>query len=391
MIDDYIAPTIEGLGRFDNPLMSVAAGGTTGLVLGRFFLQGGRPTKIAGVVGAMVGLGSNLGFKRYEQKHGEAWLPERRHAENEVNEYFDILKYLKYEGLYQNAREEIAHKTGYDVEDFARMIDENEELTKTKRKELEAEKKLLFIDQPDGWEDRRTQINAELEKISQNKDQVYLPEAFLQALSYKENRDTTLYAIDPYDDRMKVMQAFPTKDKWFFQEFLAAPDRDKERILQLVPENQRRIYNALWGMGLDEQKPLEYYMEKYDIPDWDWEGWRPEYSLEDIKVKAVQEAGLDMSDFNFWDDDIEASQYVPDLQTDEGGGNHYQGEPASNFEGFNALRQNLINILQGQGLRDVSVMVSPNTGSESQVDFLYTEDRQAEIEEHLRRNGSSYL
>lgn len=38
-------------------------------------------------------------------------------------------------------------------------------------------------------------------------------------------------------------------------------------------------------MDYEEQKPLEYYMEKYDIPDWSWEGWKPEYNLDDIKAK----------------------------------------------------------------------------------------------------------
>lgn len=391
MMKDYVIPTIQGLGRFDSPLWSMAAGATTGLVLGRFLLKGGRTTKIAGWTGALFGLGSNMFFKRYEQKHGEAWKPERRRVEEDLNEYFDILKYLKYEGLYQSAREEIAHQTGYDVEDFAQLIEEQKELTNQRREELEAEKKSLFIDQPDGWEDRRSAINAELETIAQDKGELYLPEAFLQALSYKEERDTTLYAIDPYEDRMKLIQAFPYKDKWFVQDFINATDDEKEKILKLVPENQRRIYKALWGMGLEDQKPLEYYMQKYDIPDWTWEGWRPEYSLEDIKVKAVQEAELDMSDFNFWDDDVAASQYVPDLQKNTGGGNEFYGQEASNFQGFNALRQNLINILQGQGLRNVSVLVSPNIGTETSIDFRYSEDRSKEIEEHLRQHGGSYM
>ncbi len=388
LMSDYIIPTVQGLGRFDNPLWSMTAGATTGLVLGRFFLKGGKPTKISAIAGGLYGLASNMYYKNYEEKHGEAWIPERRRVEHDINEYFDILKYLKYEGLYQKAREEIVHATGYDIEDFASLIENQKELTRQKRKELEAEKKALYIDQPKGWEERRKEINRELEVISEEWNEMYLPDAFLQALQYKEERDTTLYATDPYDDRMKVMQAFPYKDKWFFSEFAEANERDREKILKLVPENQRRIYKALWGMGLEDQKPLEYYMEKYDIPDWTWEGWKPEYNLEDVKVKVVQEAGLDLSDFNFWNDDIEASQYVPDLQPD---GNSYEGSSASSFEGYNALRQNIINILQGQGLQNVKVSVLPSYGEETHVDFTYMEDRSKEIEEHLRQYGTRYV
>lgn len=388
MLSDYVIPTLQGLGRFDSPLWSMAAGAVTGLVLGRFFLRGGRPTKIAAILGGLYGLGSNFFFKYYENKHGEAWIPERRRIEHEINEYFDILKYLKYEGLYQKAREEIAHATGYDIEDLAQLIQNQKELNKQRKEELEAEKKRLYIEQPKGWEKRREEINQELETISLDWENLYLPEAFLQALQYRQERDTTLYAIDPYGDRLQVMRAFPYKDKWFFNAFVEANQEERERILELVPENQRRIYKAIWGMGLEPQKPLEYYMQKYRIPDWTWEGWRPEYNLEDIKVKVVQEYGLDLSDFNFWEDDVEASQYVPDLHPD---GNEFKGEPASNFTGFQALRQNLIHILQGYGLQDVRVTVYPSTGSETNVHFTYTEDRSEEIEEHLRKYGSRYV
>ncbi|MCY9186596.1 hypothetical protein [Bacillus halotolerans] len=385
---DYIIPTLEGLGRFDNPLWSGLAGGTTGLVIGRFFLKGGRPTKIAGIAGALWGVGSNLFFKNYEKEHGEAWIPKRRRIENDINEYFDILKYLKYEGLYEKSREEIYDSTGYDVEDFSSIIEGQKELTKDRRKELEEEKKLLYIDQPDGWEERKKEINAELKTISENFNEMYLPEEFLQALYFKDQRDTTLYGIDPHDDRMKVMRAFPYKDKWFFSEFAEANSEDREKILKLVPENQRRIYKALWGMDYEEQKPLEYYMEKYDIPDWSWEGWKPEYNLDDIKAKTVKEAGLDLSDFNFWSDDLEAANYVPDLQSD---GNSYEGKNDTDFKGFDELRQNLISILQGQGLQDIKVSIIPSTGSETQIDMDYWEDRSHEIEEHLRKNGDRYI
>lgn len=389
LLDDYIIPTMQGLGRFDNPLQSTAAGAVTGGMIGFFFLKGGKPRAISAAVGGLFGLGMNIHNKRYEKEHGEMWLPEHRRRENDINEYFDILKYLKFEGLYQKAREEIAHTTGYDVEDFATIIDSQKELTATRRDELEAEKKQLFLDQPEGWEDRRKEINHELNGIAENQQELYLPDNFLQALKYKEERDTTLYAIDPYDDRMKVMQAFPYKDKRFFSEFLEAPEEEREKILKIVPENQRRIYKALFGYGLDEQKPLEYYMEKYSIPDWDWEGWKPDYSLDDIKVKAVQEQGLDLSDFNFWDDDVTASQYVPDLQDD--GGNAIEPPKPSGFKGFQALRQNLISVLQGQGLYDVQVTVQPSNGHETHVQLDYMEDRRKEVEKELRENMDRYM
>lgn len=387
LIDDYIAPTIQGMGRFDNPLMSVSAGVVTGGVLGRLLLKGGPTTKAAMILGGVFGLASNAFYKMHKEVTGEAWIPKRRRVEEDINEYFDVLKYVKYEGLYQKAREEILVNQGFDVESVVADIDNNSYENKKRKKELEEEKKALFLEQPEGWDLRKKEINAELQLITERKDELYLPMDVLQALSYKDKRDTTLYAVDPHDDLMKVMKAFPSKDKWFFMEFAEATLEEQEKILELVPENQKRIYKAMWGRGLDEQKPLEHYAEKYGMPDWTWEGWNPEFDLDDIKVKAVHEAGLDLTDFGFWEDDLFTAEFTPDLEED--GGNNIYEEKA--FEGFTALQQNLINVLQGRGLYDVNVVVKPSESGATNVRMRYEEDVSGEVEEHFRRNAQDYM
>lgn len=72
-------------------------------------------------------------------------------------------------------------------------------------------------------------------------------------------------------------------------------------------------------------------------------------------------------------------------------GNNYEGKYDTDFKGFAELRQNLINVLQGQGLQDIQVSIVPSTGSETQIDMEYWEDRSHEIEDHLRRYGDRYI
>src|SRR5690606_2170969 len=97
---------------------------------------------------------------------------------------------------------------------------------------------------------------------------------------------------------------------------------------------------ALWGMEPEERKPLSYYAEKYHIPGPEWEGWQPQYDLEDIKVKTVLDEGLDLTDFNFWNDDVQRSALAPDLPGD-------YDEPG--FQGFRSVEQNIRAVLEGQG------------------------------------------
>jgi len=379
LMKDYGIPIYHSAIK-DNPIMAGAQIAGWATVLAYLFLprgKSGRHHWYWGLAGFAAGAGGSLWRMGYEASTGEAWIPERRRIEHDINEYFDILKYMKYTGLYERAKEELLQQ-GIDIEAIETERELKEQMTKERRKELEAERRRLFIEQPAGWEERRREINQELKIISQNKDELFLPEAVLQALSYKEKAETTLYAVDPFGDRMKVMQAMPHKDRWFFNEFANAEDYEKERILELVAPNQRRIYKALWGGELEPQIPLEEYFKNRYLPGPDWIGWRPEVNLDDIMVKAVQEYDLDLNDFNFWDEDVAAGQLAPDLNEE---GNGIYG-----FSGYKDMRKNIREILEGKGLRDVSVTVTPSSSQGARIVMNYQEDRSREIDNYLRYN-----
>jgi hypothetical protein len=384
MTSDYLFPSFDQGIRY-GLANSLWHGAATGLVVS-MLLGGGKQRKFTSMaIGAGAFAIGNLWKHHYESENRETWIPERRRKENDINEYFDLLKYMKYSGLYEDSKREAA-EMGYDVDAIAEQVQQKKLDTKTQRELLEAEKKRLFLDQPDGWEERKKAINKELEAITEDKQEIMLPEPILKALQYKEESETTLYSVDPYDDRMKVARAFPYKDKWFFDAFASAPERDRERILQVVPENERRIYKALWGYGDETVKPLESYFDKYYLPDADWAGWRPEFSLDDIKVKVVRQQGLNLSDFNFWDDDVQASRMTPDLQ--EPGNNPKE---SSDFVGYQDMQQNIQAILEGQGLSDVRVTVTPSESSGTRVIMNYEEDRSGEIDDYLKYNMDSLV
>ncbi len=388
MIDDYLVPGFQAIIRHDLD-DSMFRGAVAGMLVGgmlNIFGAGKKGVLRSGIVGALgAGIG-NLYRQHYEEETGRAWVPQRRLIENDINEYFDVLKYMKYRGLYEEARVQ-AEEAGYDIDAITNEVDLKRENNKAYQKQLQDEKQLLFLDQPDGWEERRSAINKELEGITLDWTESELPEEVLVALNYREQSEKTLYGADPYGDRMKLASAFPYKDKWFFDEFANAPERDRERILELVPENEGRIYKALWG--LEEEKPpeLEEIFAKYVLPDASWEGWRPDIDLNDIKVKAVDNAGLDLSDFNFWPDDLDAASYVPDVTPT--GNNIYNGGPQ--FSGYQEMQQNIQAVLEGQGLRDVKVSVSPSDQQDTRIQFQYEQDRSKEIDGYLKENISEIV
>ena len=383
-IDDYLKPAVDRMIGRDSTVGAITSGFMIGGFIGRLVLGGGKNMRVAMGVGAAIGLVGNLYGKTYKKRTGDRWIPERRRIEHDINEYFDVLQYMKYSGLYEQKKEELLHQ-GYNVEALFDEVDRRSEETKNQRRELEARRRELFIQQPEGWQEERRQINQQLSSLQDDWMEVEIPAPVMEAMKYKEKRDTTLFAINPFDDRMKVMQAMPYKDRPFFASFADARLEDQEKILELVPENQRRIYKALWGRGLKEQKPLEYYANKYYIPDPHWEGWKPEFNLEEIKLKVVQEKGLDLGDFGFWHDDVMASRFVPSINE--------QNSPyvENNFKGYKDLERNIRAIMQGQGLQNIQVSVMPSSSSSTNVHLRYQQDRSKEIEEHLRYNMSQYV
>jgi hypothetical protein len=267
------------------------------------------------------------------------------------------------------------------------QLDLRRSQNKDAKQELENEKRRLFVEQPDGWEDQRKAINQELEKISLDKYEQELPEPVYRALMYREKIGETLYGADPYGDRMKLARAFPGQDKWFFDAFADAPAAERERILQLVPESERRIYKALWGMGEEAPKPLDEFFDKYYLQDADWAGWRPDFNLDDIRTNVIKNEDLDLSDMDIWPDDEAAAAASPALNYD-GDNDMYED---NSFQGYQQMQQNIQAVLEGQGLYDVQVIVTPNNSTQTRVEMNYEADRSAEIDSYLRENMGQLL
>lgn len=385
-IDDYLIPAIDEMRGELGPKGLIEAGLSgvfVGAFVGRVPFGGGKNTIRGSIIGGIVGLSANAFAQMHYQSTGERYLPERRIQENEINEYFDFLKYMKATNLYEQSRMELAHQ-GYDLDELVNDLDERNRQNKEQRKALEEEKKQLYVEQPKGWEERKKEINKELKLIEEDKLTLIIPPEVAEALEYKKEAESTLYALDPYGDRLQVMQALPYKDRQYFNHFVEANREEQERLMTILPDNQKRLYKALWGYGLDEQKPIEYYMDKYNIPEADWEGWSPKYNLDDIKVQVVAKKGLDLSDFNFWNDDLEASQFVPPINEDLEYRN--QGRK-SNDE----IERNVRAVLEGQGYTGVRVNVTASNSNTSNVRFDYMQDKSREIEYEMQYNMDRYV
>lgn len=173
----------------------------------------------------------------------------------------------------------------------------------------------------------------------------------------KEKR-RTMFGMNPYGSYSYIYSALPRADRDFFEEFKSAETQaEQKRILEMLPPNQRGLYKAQWQINLvkslrakksamaetDEadahmrekivesmqaegrpvseelyrqwrsetagkqsyaewsrEKEIQDYFSQAPLPGANNVIWHPSVDLEDVKLKLVKNAGLDMHDFNLW-------------------------------------------------------------------------------------------
>lgn len=173
----------------------------------------------------------------------------------------------------------------------------------------------------------------------------------------EEAAGRTMFGVDVFSSPQNIMAAIPRRDRDYFKAFSEAKSaEDRQKILDLTPSNQDRIYTSIWlrqeeemargkkrakidtayentilattyaarksegfeinpqledewlyetkgGVQYDDwirNKKAEEYFATHSLPGADWIGWHPSVDMEDVKLKYVENAGLDHHDFDLW-------------------------------------------------------------------------------------------
>jgi hypothetical protein len=380
-IRDYIRPTWESAIHHDNPLVSAGVMAITGAMIGRTIGGSWKRGLVAAGIAAVAGAAGSIWRMNRDMQGGDKWIPERRRKEREIDEYFDILKYMKYRGLYQYAVEMARQTEGVDIESLIGTPEREGKQRKLEAQKLMEQKRKLILDNKQVHKTELKDINNRLNEIQNYKQFLPVTPWTIEAMRYQGEMERTLYGGDPYGNYQDFYGALPSKDREFVQAFAAESDPEKrEKILQLVPHNQRRFYQAKWGMPQDEVPNLEDYFQNHNLPGPKWAGWRPDVDLNSIKLKMVKNEGLEMSEFNMWPNDEVEAQGAPELPSMQGG----------SLNPF-AIQSSIENILNGRGLKNVKVTMQQVSGSGIDVDFNVEHDRSDEIKSYITKNFATLM
>lgn len=347
-IQSFVIPTLESIAAY--PLLeAMVVGGTVGAL--SMPIMAGRSSWRGFKWGALFGATLSIARLAYEKLTGEAFIPRRRRQEREMELYFSALEYLKYRGLYEYARRRALEEEGIDVEAFFRRMEGRRRFTRAKRERLLEEKRARIEEGRVENAERIAEINYELRELAGWKELIPLTPWFASAIYYRQRYTSTIWGTDPYRaDYAAIMRALPAKEREYFTYFVQAPAPERRRIEQIAPIYLRRFLQARWGRPVEPLPALEEFFRTHYLPPPDWEGWDIHHDLRDVKVRTLANEGFQLSEFGLWDQDKKRAEYL--------------NAPALPVflptERLQDLSTRLRAILEGQGLTDVQVQITPS-------------------------------
>jgi hypothetical protein len=388
-ISGWIQPMIESI-QSHNPVIAAAQGAG----IGWLFTRGAGKywgTRVGAVVGgafATARVFKEQFNKMNPNADDDTWIPERRRKEREINEYFDKLRYVKYRGLYERAAREAKLHEHVDIDSLINDQQDRGGKNKARRNVLESMKKWLSMNKKLGYGDKEAvdsqldQVRADLKEIEADRPNQRLGKYSMLALRYRAEYESTLYGADENGDMTKIFRALPSKDREFFTEFMKASPKDREEILKLVPKDQRRFYQAKWGLKVDEKESLQHYFSTHTLPGAGWDGWKPDKSLENYKIKVIKNEGLELTEFGDWGDDEKRAEE-----------SNATVLPMTSVSGMIDVTR-LERVLHGAGLSDVSVTMETSTAKgDNKINLAMNliKDRSNEIVNEINNNLGSIM
>lgn len=260
------------------------------------------------------------------------------------------------------------------------------------------------------------------------------------AYHYGKKKRQTLFGADPYKGFTDIWKALPSNERDFYKEFVSETDPEKQqRILELVPENLKKIYIAQWqnkeitalrkkaesglassqeqkdlmalynlrrleGMNYNSElereyrgetnKDIEYadwmrmkmltdFFQSHKMPSINFVGFDPRVSMDDVKYKVAKNEGIDTHDISQWENKEATmpmkNSYVSRGAKDVKGWYDDSGMSASEIE--LAIRK-----IMGNAHGKISLTPLP-PGSNNKIIVSGKDSREQEIKQKLRIGG----
>lgn len=338
-----------GYHHANNPLIATTLGSAVGALAGDWYDGLGKEGALIGATaGLLLSAYKTKGFKLDEIN--KPYIPESTQKRWEIEEYYDRLNYVKYKGLFEKAARLAKKEEGVDIKQVLKDLEKEEaRLEKQKEKALKTKEKLLSSNMQNSAYGRYLMNKLDNILYTNPEERVVRGGEYTKsALAYKQAMESTIFGLDKDASWGQILRALPKNDRDFFIEFGKEKDPKKQKeILKHVSPYKRNILKNMWGMKTDSLESNESYFKDHELPNMFWEGWRPQKDLDDYEIKTIQNEGLLLSDFGYYESELDkpSVQQTGVINPDQASG------PLG-------VRANLLTALNGIGLMGVEVSVT---------------------------------
>lgn len=348
-ISSFVTPFFQSVGA--RPLWSsMAIGASFGAMAGR---GPARPfTAIAGA--ALMGL-NKVRTMAQSAITGEAYVPHRTQERWEQEEYMDILQYVGAARNYSLLRRRAIVAGEQDPESLWRR----DQAIKAYMNEGNTNLQASVLE--------RTVYGG----ISQKEYFAENPIAE-QAFSWRERMGRTEYGANLTGDYLALQQAIPKERRMYFEQFLNAPKSDRKRILSLLPRLERRIYEAAWGMKVEEKPGLNEYFDNHFLPGPEAAIWNSSVDWDKIKVRMIEQAGGQPSEYGYYPQEVQEAEMYP------------IPVPGANMSQHGNIKNLLSQVLGGANIEGLSISVMPSSEPGFNIDMNITKDMYSAIHDMVK-------
>lgn len=321
-------------------------------------LESIRKTKVGKVaqVAAFAGIGLGISLTKNNPLTNalginRIYTPDEVLKRWDTEDYFDRLRYIKYIGLYEAAKDKALKEEGVDVD---KLYLRQEAL----RAEMDGEvsitdmmSSVLTSGTPSN--DPMVQwINKRFGRLSDDMTTLAAGEYTEQAIMYHQVAESTVYALNKNSEYSDIIRALPSTEKEYFIEFAkVTSEKQRREILRNVSPSLAKALKLVWYQEDTEVESNESYFLNHNLPGPLWEGWSASSNMEDIKAKVIYNEGMTYADYGIYSSVYEDENVIN----------------APNIEGIKdgndpiTVRAKLNTIMNGLALSDRQIRVNESS------------------------------
>lgn len=277
------------------------------------------------------------------------YTPDNVEKRWDTEEYFDRLRYIKYMGLYEAAKEKAKAEEGVDVD---KLYQHQEAL----RAEMDGDVSITdmmasVLTSGTPSNDPLAQwINKKFGRLSEDMTTLAAGEWTEQAIMYHQVAESTVYALNKDSEYSDIIRALPSTEKEYFVEFAKVTNEKQRRaILRNVSPSLAKALRLVWYQEETETESNESYFTTHNLPGPLWQGWEASSNLEDIKAKVIYNEGMQFADFGIYSSTYEDPEVI----------NAPNIENIRNSDDPITVRAKINTVLSGIGLTEKQIQVNP--------------------------------